>query len=175
MLRVINAPPIRPGATPGRGPGAACGRHRRLRGGRGFTLLELVLVIFVMALTSSILIPRIGSGWKRMEEREFLQQLVQTLKRAQIRAMSGGEATLFRISGAERAFGLESPPLQSIPENVDIYSDLLERDPLTFDRIMVFYPDGSVSDNDLKITFDKQRSYRIFVHPISGTIRLVKG
>jgi hypothetical protein len=132
-------------------------------------------VIFVMALTSSILIPRIGSGWKRMEEREFLQQLVQTLKRAQIRAMSGGEATFFRISGVERAFGLESPPLQSIPENVDIYSDLLERDPLTSDRIMVFYPDGSVSDNDLKITFDKQRSYRIFVHPISGTIRLVKG
>jgi prepilin-type N-terminal cleavage/methylation domain-containing protein len=146
-----------------------------LRGRHGFTLLELVLVIFVMALTSSILIPRIGSGWKAMEEREFLQQLVQTLKRAQIRAMSGGEATLFRISGAERAFGLESPPLQNIPENVDIYSDLLERDPLTFDRIMVFYPDGSVSDNDLKITFDKQRSYRIFVHPISGTIRLVKG
>jgi general secretion pathway protein H len=175
MLRVINNIHTLPGTKFDRAPRAPCGRRQVWRGRCGFTLLELVLVIFIVALTSSILIPRMGAGWKRMGEREFLQELVHTLKRAQIRAMSGGEVTLFRISGAERTFGLESPPLQNIPENADIYSDVLERDPLTHDRIMVFYPDGSVSDNDLKITFDKQRSYRIFVHPISGTIRLVKG
>jgi type II secretory pathway pseudopilin PulG len=141
----------------------------------GFTLVELVLVIFVVALTTSILIPRMGAGWKRMEERDFLQTLVHTLKRAQIRAMSGGGTALFRISGAERTFGLDSPPELGIPENVEIFSDLLEKDPMTGDRIIVFYPDGSVSDNDLKIVFDNQRPYRIFVHPISGTIRLVKG
>ncbi len=141
---------------------------------KGFTLLELVLVLFLMALSVGLLIPRIGAGWKRMEEREFLQDLMHTFKRANIRAMSGGQTSIFRIRGAERVYGLELPPSHAIPENVDIFSDKLERDPETNDRIIVFYPDGSVSDNDLKIVFDKQRSYRIFIHPISGTVRLVQ-
>jgi type II secretory pathway pseudopilin PulG len=159
-------------------PPAVAAAHPPLPGSSsvsGFTLVELVLVIFVMALTASLLIPRIGAGWKRMEERDFLQTLAHTLKRAQIRAMSAGGTALFRISGAERTFGLDSPPELGIPENVEIFSDLLEKDPLTGDRVIVFYPDGSVSDNDLKIVFDNQRAYRIFVHPISGTIRVVKG
>jgi general secretion pathway protein H len=141
---------------------------------RGFTMIELVLVLFMMALTVSLLLPRIGAGVKRMEEREFLTDLMQTLKRAQIRAMSGGQTTIFRIRGAERLYGLDRPPTHGIPENVDIFSDKLDRDQETDDRIILFYPDGSVSDNDLKLVFDRQRSYRIFIHPISGTIRLVQ-
>jgi len=141
---------------------------------RGFTMVELVMVLFMMALTAGLLIPRIGAGWKRMGEREFLVNMTQTLKRAQIRAMSGGQTVAFRIRGAERLYGLESPPLQGIPENVDIFSDKLERDPETNDRIILFYADGSVSDNDLKLVIDRERSYRIFIHPISGTIRLTQ-
>jgi len=154
------------------------GDHARSSGRfnpRGFTMLELVLVLFMMALTAGLLIPRIGAGWKRMEEREFLQEMMVTLKRAHIRAMSSGQTMAFRIRGAERRYGLELPPIHGIPENVDIFSDKLERDPETHDRIILFYPDGSVSENDLKIVIDQQRSYRIFIHPISGTIRLVQG
>jgi hypothetical protein len=115
-----------------------------------------------------------GAGVKRMEEREFLQELVQTLKRAHIRAMSSGQTEIFRIRGSERRYGLDQPPSQLIPENVDIYSDILEQDPETGDRIVLFYSDGSVSDNDLKIVFDRQRTFFIFIHPISATIRVVE-
>ncbi len=142
---------------------------------RGFTLLELVLVLLLLSLTVGLLIPRIGAGVKRMEEREFLQTLVQTLKRAHIRAMSSGKTEIFRIRGSERRYGLELPPSHSIPENVDVYSDKLERDPETQDRIILFYADGSASDNDLKIVFDRQRSFLITIHPLSATIRVVPG
>ena len=155
-------------------PGAMRSGLARRPAASGFTLLELVLVLLLMGLTIGLILPRMGAGVKRMEEREFLQNLVQTLKRAHIRAMSSGQTEIFRIRGSERRYGLDRPPTQLIPENVDIYSDILEQDPETGDRIVVFYSDGSVSDNDLKVVFDQQRTFFIFIHPISATIRVVE-
>ncbi|HAA02151.1 MAG TPA: hypothetical protein DCZ69_05135 [Syntrophobacteraceae bacterium] len=140
----------------------------------GFTLLELVLVMLLMGLSIGLILPRMGAGVKRMEEREFLQDLVQTLKRAHIRAMSSGQTAVFRIRGSSRRFGLERPPTHLIPDNVDIYSDILEEDPETGDRVVFFYSDGSVSDNDLKVVFNKQHTFFVFIHPISATIRVVE-
>jgi general secretion pathway protein H len=140
----------------------------------GFSLFELVLVLIIVSLTAALVTVRMGAGWKRTGEREFLSDMVLTLKRARLRALSTGEVAFFRIRGEARRYGIELPPRQSIPENVDIYSDKLERDEDTGDRLLVFYPDGSVADNDLKIVFDRERAYHILVHPITGLIRLTK-
>ena len=138
----------------------------------GFTLIELMVVLLLMALTVGMVLPRMGAGWKRLEEREFLQEYVQTLRRARLQAMNSGKVISFRIRGSERLFGLESPPKKSIPENVDIYADHLEQDSETNDHLILFYPDGSHSAiGDMEIVFDKTNSYRIAVHPLFGTVQ----
>jgi prepilin-type N-terminal cleavage/methylation domain-containing protein len=141
---------------------------------QGFTLLEVIIVLTILTFAISMVVPRIGAGWKRMEEREFVQDLLHTLKRGRIRALSSGEITLFRIRGAERAYGLDLPPSQFIPEDVDIYADNLEKDIRTGDRIITFYPDGSIAGSDIKIVFSRQRAYLIVINPIAGTIRLTR-
>lgn len=141
---------------------------------RGFTLLELIVVLIILTLAAGTVIPRIGAGSKRMADREFLQEYVQTLKRARIRAMNSGEITAFRIRSSERLYDIKLPPEKAIPDNVDIYADNLDRDPETQDRLVLFYPDGSFSGNDMEIVFDDQRSFRISIHPLLGTIRWSK-
>ena len=59
-----------------------------------------------------------------------------------------------------------------IPPNVDIFADNLETDPETNDKMLLFFPDGSLIGNDMEIQFDQQRAFRISVHPLFGTVRL---
>lgn len=141
---------------------------------RGFTLIELIVVLFILTLTIGVLIPRIGAGWKRMEDREFLQEFIQTLRRARLQAMNSGEVIAFRIRGSERLYDLKFPPEKPIPENVDIYADNLEVDPATRDRLILFYPDGSLAGSDMDIVFDKSRTFRISINPLFGVVRLSK-
>jgi general secretion pathway protein H len=143
----------------------------RSRGSSGFTLLELILVLIILALAVGLILPRVGGGWKRMEDREFMLEFVQTLRRARLVAMNSGEVTAFRIRGGERLYDFELPPSKPIPENVDVYADNLERDPETNDHLILFYPDGSLVGNDVEVVFDKQRAFRVTIHPLFGTVR----
>lgn len=140
----------------------------------GFTLVELVVVLVILAVTLGLVMPRVGGGWRRMEEREFLQEFIQTLRSARLRAMNTGNVTIFRIRGSERLYGLGYPPEKPIPPNVDLYAERLEQDPFTLDHIILFYPDGSLSGSDLQIVFDQQRSFFISIHPLFGTVRVTR-
>jgi len=141
-------------------------------GKKGFTLIELMIVMIILTLTIGIILPRIGAGWRSMADREFLQEFSQTLRRARLQAMNTGEVTAFRIRGSERLYDLKNPPEKPIPENADIYADNLERDPRTSDSLVLFYPDGSLIGDDIEVVFDKKRTFRISIHPLFGTVKL---
>lgn len=138
----------------------------------GFSLLELIVVLIIVSIAIAMLLPRVGAGWRRMEDREFLQEFVQTLKRARLIAMNSGEIIVFRVRGSERLYDLKDPPERPIPLNVDIYADHLEKDPVTDDHIILFYPDGSLSGSDVQVVFDQQRSFHVSIHPITGEVQL---
>ncbi len=133
-----------------------------------------MVVLVILAITVGLVLPRVGGGWKRMEEREFVQDFVRTLRSARLRAMNTGTIAIFRIRGPERLYGFEVPPETAIPLNVDIYADRLEQDPFTGDHVVLFYPDGSLSGSDLQILFDQQRSFHIFIHPLFGTVQVTR-
>ncbi len=137
----------------------------------GFTLMELMVVLIIMAVSAGVILPRVGSGLRNMEDREFLQLFVQTIKRARLIAMNSGEIVAFRIRSSERLYDIVNPPQLPIPENVDIYADNLEQDPETGDHLIIFYPDGSLVGNDLEMVFDKGRTFRIAIHPLFGTVQ----
>ncbi|MFP5213952.1 MAG: Tfp pilus assembly protein FimT/FimU [Acidobacteriota bacterium] len=147
---------------------------KRLSDSCGFTLFELVIVLLVLGISVAVIVPRMGAGRARMEDKEFLREFSETLRRARLRATNSGEVVIFRIRGSERTFGIEDPPGKAIPENTDLYAAHLETDPETMDNIMLFYPDGSVTGSDMDVTFDGHRTYRVFIHPLFGTVRLSK-
>ena len=132
--------------------------------------MELMIVLIIMSISIGLLMPRIGAGWRRLEDRDFLQEFIGTLRAGRLFAMNSGEVAIFRIRGSERLFGLGEPQ-KPIPENVDVYSDRLESDPETKDKLIVFFPDGSLSGGSMEIVFDQVRSYRIDINPLFGTVQ----
>jgi general secretion pathway protein H len=144
------------------------------RSSDGFTLIELVVVLVILGLTIGLVLPRVGASWKRMEDREFLQEFVQTLKSARLRAMNSGGIVAFRIRGSERVFDVALPPRKPIPDNVDIDANFLEMDPETKDNLILFFPDGSMSGSDLEITFDQDHTFHLAINPLFGTVHVYK-
>lgn len=148
-------------------------RNRGAGGTAGFTMMELMVVLIILSLALAVMVPRIGAGWRRMEDRDFLQTFVQTLRQGRLVAMNTGQVVLFRVRGGERAFGIEEY-MQPIPENVDIFSDDLETDPETKDKVLIFFPDGSMTGGIMEIVFDQRRSFQISMHPLSGNVQWYK-
>lgn len=140
----------------------------------GFTLMEVVLVLIILGLTASLVIPRVGAGWKRMEDREFLQEFTQALRSSRLYAMNSNQVVAFRLNGEERAYGMGRPLPKKIPQNVDIFADGLDRDPESGDFLILFYPDGSMTGTDLEIVFDGERIFRLHIHPVFGTVEVAR-
>jgi general secretion pathway protein H len=145
---------------------------RRTRG--GFTIFELLVVLFIISVLTALLVPRVGTGFRTIQEREFVQDFVETLRRARLIAMNSGEPVPFRINGNERRYGIEYPLGRPIPENVDVYADRLERDPDTGDFVILFFPDGSLSGGDVELNFDHKKGYLVHIHPLFGTVEVEK-
>ena len=137
---------------------------------RGFTLLEMIVVLAIIAVTVAVVVPKVGSNWKQIEDSDFLQQFTEAIKRSRLISMNRGRPVAFRLNGAARIFGFENPPRQAIPLNVEIFSDNLEKDPETGDFLVVFHPDGSFAGNDFEVTFDHERTYHVYIHPLFGSV-----
>ncbi|MFZ2445027.1 MAG: type II secretion system protein [Syntrophobacteraceae bacterium] len=149
-------------------------RHRHRAGGGGFTLIEMIVVLLILSVTIALIAPRVGSSWKRIEDNDFLQEFTETIKRARLFAINSGRPVAFRLNGAERLYDLAYPPRKPIPQNVQVFSERLERDPESGDFFITFYPDGSLVGNDFEVVFDNARTFRISIHPLFGTVNVAR-
>ncbi|MGO8943357.1 MAG: Tfp pilus assembly protein FimT/FimU [Syntrophobacteraceae bacterium] len=139
---------------------------------RGFTLVEMIVVLAIISVTIAVVVPRVGSNWKQIEDSDFLQQFTESIQRSRLFAMNCGRPIAFRLNGDTRVYGFENPPRHAIPLNAEIFSENLQREPGTGDFLIIFYPDGSLVGNDFEVVFDHERTYRVYIHPLFGTLSL---
>jgi len=82
---------------------------------RAFTLLELLVVLFLIALASAMIFPRIGTFF-HLPERSFPQKFSALLLRSQKLSLIEGKSNLLLFRPEEREIWLLIPPyLQQRP------------------------------------------------------------
>ena len=62
------------------------------RRSQGFSLLEILLVLVIMALTASLIVPQLGDGARRLRVRNMVSQFALDLSAARWTAVSGRTA-----------------------------------------------------------------------------------
>ncbi len=59
---------------------------------QGFSLLEILLVMVIMALTASLIVPQLGDGARRLRVRNMVSQFALDLRAARWNAVAGRTA-----------------------------------------------------------------------------------
>ncbi len=80
---------------------------------RGFTLLELVFVMVVMAIAAAVVLPSVGAGRRQREVRTTLQHFVSAVREASSRSVFERRRVELRVWPDDGEYGLVKPKKKS--------------------------------------------------------------
>ncbi|MEJ5347079.1 MAG: prepilin-type N-terminal cleavage/methylation domain-containing protein [Desulfosoma sp.] len=134
----------------------------------GFTLVELLVVLAIVALSLTLVITTVGGGLGRKEERRFVMELGGLLRKARQHAVAGGLAVAVVFSEEDRRCWIEDFKDEglSIPREVEVEAlGALRADGMFY---LFFYPDGASSGAELTVRRRGVVLGRIRVDPLTG-------
>ncbi|HET9916622.1 MAG TPA: prepilin-type N-terminal cleavage/methylation domain-containing protein [Candidatus Binatia bacterium] len=143
---------------------------------RGFSLLELVLVLVVMGISMAIVVPNIGRRLREREVRSSALSLAAVARDLRSRALLDGTAQQLIVSMPQNAYLVPQKREIHLPQDVRIASieggEAVERDTKRF----YFFPNGSSLGGEIIIADSANAiSYSIRMEPLTGKIEVARG
>jgi general secretion pathway protein H len=138
----------------------------------GFTLLELLVVMVILTIVSTVTAVRFSGGIENARLRAETRQLIALLRAARIEAMVSSSVTGIDSDTADTGY-LSYPAQQRIelPEGIAI--DIASTATATgaTQQAIRFYPDGSSSGGDIQLS-SAAGSFAITVGWLTGEVSL---
>lgn len=153
----------------------------------GFTLLELIIVIVLLALIAAIVSPRLTQRAESASERGQVRKMLAFLRSAKESAITRGETVSVRVDVEGRmAMESRSPIDPEVSQEIDSISPpsgytlsdrtLAGRSVGGDDLVIEFYPDGTTTGGTVTFTMrDAVETLVIAVDGRSGSIRATRG
>ena len=126
---------------------------------RGFTLLEVLVVLVLMGLAYAMAMPMIGSGAATLELKSTTRQLAAGLRKARGNAITQRRETVLTLDVGKRRFALTGDPKEhALPARVEI-SLLTARSEQLEDQIgnIRFFPDGTSTGGKITLSVGETR------------------
>ncbi|MDX1434393.1 MAG: GspH/FimT family protein [Gammaproteobacteria bacterium] len=136
----------------------------------GFTLVELLAVLLILALVAAAVIPSIGRS-SAVEVRGAARTLVSGLRRARSHALTQLRAADFAVDVERREFRLPGEPEpRTLPERIDL-TLFTARSRLESESsgAIRFFPDGSSTGGRITVSGGGQR-YLVDVDWLTGKV-----
>lgn len=137
---------------------------------RGFTLLEMLVVIVLMSIGIGVVGFGLHKGLQQAADRQLLGQMVQALRTTRSAAIISGQTRETSFDLDRRTFKTPGKRPQQWPAEVGVQlntaADLGEGGGAAF----AFYPDGSSSGGNL-LVFQGDRRWRIDVGWLTGSVK----
>ena len=140
----------------------------------GFTLLELIIVMLLMALGVSLITTSLGTEIGKRRPKAFVQQFVSLCRQARNQALASARPVSLTIDGDLRRCWLdERKPGLKIPEIVKIeVEDRVSSYGAEAGYKIVFFPDGSTTGDRLVFSVDGRSMAFLHLDPLTGFIQL---
>jgi general secretion pathway protein H len=103
----------------------------------GFTLIEMIVVVLILALIGTLLITRGPMHSPTLDLRGAAQTLASAMRQTRMQAILSGTATAFTIDPVHLDYGAWPGARRALPAGVALAGGSATR--------LVFYPDGSAS------------------------------
>ena len=131
---------------------AGCGGTRR---SRGFSLLELLVVMMLVAATGVLAAGVLGGGFARMELRGHARDITAQLRFTRARALASGEPQTFSIDPAAHRWQAAEGRSGEVPESLEIrFFGAREVQPAEGVGAVVFFGDGASTGGRVRLSRD---------------------
>jgi len=132
-------------------------------GNKGFTLLELIVILFIVGLASSVVFFSAVRIHEKAVFNEEARKLFQTIKHAREISLIDRRDTMVNLDEEQSKYWIEygdksTSNLQVLPRGFGIKGD-----------VIFFFPKGNSSGGTVKINNGKGKEYTIEVDKVLGT------
>ena len=139
------------------------------RSRRGFTLLELMLVMLIVAIAAALVGPAIGSRLLRADARRTAVQLRAAVELMRVHAVRSGREEVLIVDPEENAYWREGGGAVNVPTESGVLSAqswwVRENGQAEFH----FYPDGTNSGGAIRVEQDRgETAYVVSLDPLLG-------
>ncbi|NVZ86285.1 MULTISPECIES: GspH/FimT family pseudopilin [Pseudomonas] len=133
---------------------------------RGFTLLEMLVVIVLISLAAGLVGFGLQQGLRVAKERQAVGQMVEALRSTRARAIVSGmpARTLFDLE--QLSFQAPGRPLKHWPADLQVTLHTAEH----AGPAVEFYPDGSSTGGNLLLA-NGSRRWRIDIGWLTGSVQ----
>lgn len=136
----------------------------------GFTLLELIIVMVIIAIGSSLVFVSVGKSVATRKNKNFAYEMISLCRAARRLAIERGTPVAFYISSEKRRCWVDDTgKYVEVPEEMLIEGERVS----AFDNGVYgvrFYPDGSTSGGELTLSVAGNTLCTLKVDLITGAI-----
>ena len=140
----------------------------------GFTLLELLAVLSIMALVAAVVIPSLGGG-AAVELASASRSLASGLRQTRNRALNDNRSAILALDVANREFRLPGEQrAHKLPERIHIVLFTARSEQLSEQGGAIrFFPDGSSTGGRITLSIDSLR-YLVNVDWLTGRVKVIE-
>lgn len=149
-------------------------RHTRRDQVRGFTLVELMVVLVIIALVMGLVATSMSRSISGAEARTASRKLVASLRYTRARAIIDKKEQVFEVNTENRSYQAPGRKQITLPKGVDV-TITTARSEMTSEDIagIRFFPDGGSTGGHIELTVN-EREYRVNVAWLTGEAQLEK-
>lgn len=133
---------------------------------RGFTLLEMLVVIVLMSIGIGVVGFGLHTGLQQAADRQLLGQMVQALRTTRSAAIISGQPRETSFDLDRRTFQAPGKRPRQWPAEVGVQLNTAA----DLNAAVAFYPDGSSSGGNL-LVFQGERRWRIDIGWLTGSVK----
>jgi general secretion pathway protein H len=145
---------------------------------RGFTLLEIVLVMAIIALASVLAAAAMTGGFKGMQLKASAKEIASNLRYTRTQAIATGKPQRFVIEPAKHAWQAPNAHHGTIPDKLGIEFTGAREARANAARqdqgAIEFFPDGAATGGRIRLTAGKS-AWDVDVAWLTGQVRLRQG
>jgi general secretion pathway protein H len=147
-------------------------RHLRPGRSRGFTLVELMVVMVIVALVLALVGTSMSRSISGAEARAASRKIVASLRYTRARAIIDKAEQVFKVNIEKRSYTAPGRKEVNLPEGVDV-TITTARSEVTSEAVsgIRFFPDGGSTGGHIELTVN-EKEYRVNVAWLTGETRL---
>jgi general secretion pathway protein H len=141
----------------------------------GFSLLELLIVLMLMAIIAAVTLPIFGPGVSTTDLKRAAREIAAGLRLARSQAIAQRAEAILELDVAARAFRVPPDPrVHTMPEGIELKLFTAQRD-LISDQVgaVRFFPDGGSTGGRITLAAG-ERKFDVDIDWLTGRVSILE-